>query len=149
MKSGRNCPDDLLQIFRARLRYDFDPSGCYVWRGAKSPKGYGIIGTNKDGTWKVPRIAYQIVKGAIGDGLEIDHLCFNPPCINPDHLEAVTPTINTRRGLKSKLTFEKAEEIRDLYATGAVSMRQLARAFEVPSPSIVQIVHYRQWRALA
>ena len=36
--------------------------------------------------------------GSIGDGLVIDHLCRNPRCVNPDHLEPVTTAVNTLRG---------------------------------------------------
>lgn len=37
--------------------------------------------------------------GPIPDGLVIDHLCRNPQCVNPMHLEPVTPEENTRRGI--------------------------------------------------
>ena len=43
------------------------------------------------------RFAYEQAKGAIPDGLEIDHLCRNRRCVNPDHLEAVTHQENQRR----------------------------------------------------
>lgn len=40
----------------------------------------------------------MVFKGPIAEGLQIDHLCRNPPCINPAHLEAVTPRTNNLRG---------------------------------------------------
>lgn len=45
------------------------------------------------------RVAYEIVKGPIPKGLQIDHLCRVPACINPNHLEAVTAQVNTLRGV--------------------------------------------------
>lgn len=45
------------------------------------------------------RVAYTLAVGSIPDGLEIDHLCFVPACVNPDHLEAVTGLENKRRAL--------------------------------------------------
>lgn len=44
------------------------------------------------------RIAYEILVGPIPDGLELDHLCRNPACYNPRHLEPVTHVENCRRG---------------------------------------------------
>lgn len=43
------------------------------------------------------RIAYELYKGKIPDGLTVDHLCFNRLCQNPQHLEAVTFEENARR----------------------------------------------------
>lgn len=34
--------------------------------------------------------------GPITDGLELDHLCNVPSCVNPDHLEPVTHAENMR-----------------------------------------------------
>jgi len=73
-----------------------DGSGCWPWRGASS-SGDGkmsIAGRTRRGH----RVAYEIVKGPIPDGLTIDHLCRNRRCINPEHLEAVTNRENVLRG---------------------------------------------------
>jgi len=37
------------------------------------------------------RVAYELVKGPIPEGKDLHHLCHNPPCVNPDHLQPVTP----------------------------------------------------------
>ena len=49
------------------------------------------------------RASYESAKGKIPKGYHIDHLCRNPSCINPEHLEAVSPKENSRRGLKGIL----------------------------------------------
>lgn len=73
------------------------PGGCIVWTGAKT-EGYGRI--NVEGRSSLAhRVAYLIFKGDIPDGLELDHLCRNPSCINPGHLEPVTRKVNTDRGV--------------------------------------------------
>ena len=43
------------------------------------------------------RFSYERAKGVIPEGLELDHLCRNPACVNPDHLEAVSGHENVRR----------------------------------------------------
>jgi len=70
---------------------------CWPWVAAVTHTGYGRI--NIGGTIKrAHRIAYELVKGPIPEGLELDHLCRNRACINPDHLEPVTHAVNMRRG---------------------------------------------------
>lgn len=77
-----------------------DASGdCWIWTGAKDQHGYGRIGlgTREDGIAAAHRVAYELLIGPIPAGLTIDHLCINPPCVNPDHLEAVSMEENARR----------------------------------------------------
>lgn len=71
---------------------------CWLWRGNKIPEGYGYIGTRDHGHASAHRFSYELHKGAIPDGLVIDHLCRTPACVNPDHLEAVSFHENILRG---------------------------------------------------
>lgn len=77
--------------------YIIQESGCWEWVGAVNPAtGYGQ--TWENGVCLTPhRMMYQRTKGAIPEGLEIDHLCRNRLCCNPDHLEAVTARVNIAR----------------------------------------------------
>ena len=81
---------------------------CWLWTAAKEPAGYGHF--KKDGRpHPAHRVAYEMVVGPIPDGLDLDHLCRNPSCVNPAHLEPVTPRENTRRadtvlGIRSAAT---------------------------------------------
>jgi hypothetical protein len=71
---------------------------CWLWTAARDRKGYGHFGLTSRKTVLAHRYAYQALVGEIPQGLELDHLCRNPPCINPAHLEPVTSRINALRG---------------------------------------------------
>lgn len=74
---------------------------CWLWTGSGTPTGYGQIGVNGRKQY-VHRYAYELLVGPIPEGLTIDHLCRNPPCVNPSHMEPVTQAENTRRGVPTK-----------------------------------------------
>ena len=76
-----------------------DASGdCWEWIAATNELDYGqyVPGDNKK--VKAHRFAYELLVGAIPKGLELDHLCRNHRCVNPDHLEPVTHRVNMLRG---------------------------------------------------
>jgi hypothetical protein len=80
------------------------PGGCWEWT-ASTAKGYGHfgVGGRNGSTIYAHRWAYEHLVGPIPKGLQIDHaVCQNKICVNPDHLEPVTPKENTRRYLESK-----------------------------------------------
>lgn len=75
--------------------------GCWQWVGARDRWGYPRVSVRVPG--KGPRMKmahiemYRLVVGPVPDGQQLDHLCHNEGCINPDHLEPVTPKENCRR----------------------------------------------------
>lgn len=74
-------------------------SGCHEWAGTIDKYGYGQFGTGGRTGQKVGahRWAYRHYKGPIPEGFQIDHLCRNRKCVNPEHMEAVTPRENVMR----------------------------------------------------
>src|SRR5882672_3116293 len=70
-------------------------SGCWIWT-ATLRSGYGRFWEGHLRT--AHRLAYETMVGTVPDGLELDHLCRTRCCVNPAHLEAVTRTVNMRRG---------------------------------------------------
>jgi hypothetical protein len=73
-----------------------DARGCWIFQGAPSPNGYGMIWTD-GGKRLVHRVAYELIVGVIPAGLHIDHLCRVRMCVNPAHLEPVTCRENLHR----------------------------------------------------
>lgn len=70
---------------------------CWVWTGYLSPAGYAMVKAG-DVRRAAHRVAYELLVGPIPEGLTLDHLCENPPCVNPAHLEPVTAGVNNLRG---------------------------------------------------
>jgi hypothetical protein len=79
-------------------------TGCWEFTGAVS-KGYGRVGTydretKKQRVYQAHRVVYIHLVGPISDDLVLDHLCKNRRCVNPDHLDPVTPGENTERAVE-------------------------------------------------
>jgi hypothetical protein len=72
--------------------------GCWLWTAALSTGGYGRA--YFDGrVQQAHRISYELLVGPIPEGLHIDHLCRERHCVNPSHMEPVTPGENVLRGV--------------------------------------------------
>ena len=75
---------------------DFSGS-CWEWQGNRSRWGYGKVYFGRQ-HWRAHRLLYTWLVGPIPAGLVLDHLCRNPGCVRPDHLEVVTDAQNILRG---------------------------------------------------
>lgn len=86
---------------RLASRYSKDEkTGCWVWFGTRNRKGYGCLSYQRK-YYAAHRLSYELEKGKIPQGLQIDHLCKNKSCVNPTHLEAVTLFENIRRSVRT------------------------------------------------
>ena len=70
---------------------------CWNWIGGKNSDGYGHFWLGKR-PFRSHRFVYELYRGKIPEGLDLDHLCRNRACVNPWHLEAVSTNVNTLRG---------------------------------------------------
>jgi len=89
-------------VDRIMARIVRTPDGCWNWPGAKRAGGYGHVGWHDE--TKTPRnesthrALYKHFNGEVPEGFDLDHLCRNRSCCNPEHLEAVTRRENLLRG---------------------------------------------------
>ena len=79
--------------------------GCWLWTAAKDDNGYGRFREKgRSGPAKLAHVfAYETLIGPVPEGKELDHICRNPSCVNPAHVEPVTHKVNVQRGLSGKV----------------------------------------------
>lgn len=120
-------------------------SGCWIWIGFVHRNGYGsLTPPGGDRSVLAHRYYFERHRFALGD-MSLDHVCRVRRCVNPDHLEPVTARTNVRRGLLTKLTPDAVRAIRDLYAVGAETMKQIGARFGVSAPTVHSIVRGHTW----
>lgn len=73
------------------------PNGCWLWTRSRTPRGYGHVCWDRK-VLIVHRAYLKELGSTVPDGMDVDHLCRNTSCSNPDHLEVVTHQVNTQRG---------------------------------------------------
>ena len=88
---------DLTQsdIDRFWTKVDKTPT-CWDWT-VKPDTGYGRFGA-QGRTLLAHRVAHTLAGRSIPNGLQVDHLCRNRRCVNPDHLDVVSVAENVLRG---------------------------------------------------
>ena len=107
---------------------------CHIWQGAIAVNGYGLV--RRGGVMRrAHRWAWEQVNGSIPDGLVMDHLCRNRPCVNPAHVEPVTQAENVRRGRLCRVP----EDVVDAIRSAEGSQRIIAQRFGVSQQYVSRI----------
>lgn len=73
--------------------------GCWEWTGARNARGYGVFHLTRGHQISAHRAVWIVIRGPLRDDLQLDHLCRNRACVNPDHLDPVSARENILRGL--------------------------------------------------
>lgn len=107
MPNQHTGPAEPLARFMAKVEFT---ATCWMWRGARSELGYGRFRL-PDRLVQAHRFSYEALVGPIPEGMTLDHICRNPPCVWPDHLEPVAIGENTRRGLMPEILRQRAAAI--------------------------------------
>jgi len=98
----------LYERFDVKVQREGD--GCWRWIGMLDKAGYGRIRDERGRAGEslyAHRVAHIRWKGPIPEGCEVDHLCRNRWCVNPDHLEAVPHKTNMRRGMSPTMIISR------------------------------------------
>lgn len=133
------------------------PEACWEWARSRFPNGYGQIQAHGKPT-QAHRVAWELTRGPIPDGMCVLHHCDNPPCVNPSHLWIGTHRDNNadrdqkgrhRSALGSAHGHAKLDEssvvaILRLHAKG-ISQRTLAFRYGVSTSIISEIVNGILW----
>jgi len=91
---------DVLKRFVTKFTVNPE-TGCWDWTAASRSDGYGAINT-PGRTELAHRVSFTVFVGPIPEDLQIDHLCNNRGCVNPDHLEPVSQVENLGRGARRR-----------------------------------------------
>lgn len=142
-----------------RFESKYEPvteTGCWLWTGTCNGV-YGLLSfsENKKRRWKMAhRIAYELYRGPIPQGLDALHRCDVPLCVNPNHLFLGTDKDNIqdcirkgrwnipgRRPGQKKLT---DEQIRQIRAGGSTT--RFAREFGVALTTIKRVKNGKSFK---
>lgn len=148
-------------IDRLFIGFNKELDGCWIWQGAKSHNGYGLISEKKQGktiNYRVHRLMYEINTGEqLKNDELICHKCDNPACCNPDHLfkgshdENMQDMVVKRRSSwgeknrNSKLSIDDINNIRELWENRKLSQGEIAEKFQVSKQHIWRVIHHEAW----
>lgn len=90
-------------LTRFNAKYTIDINNCWVWHASKLKNGYALFTDQNGKTVTGHRWSYQQFIGLIPNGLVVDHICRNPSCVNPNHLQAISQSNNIKRSLLVKV----------------------------------------------
>ena len=131
------------------------PDSCWEWTAARSHR-YGVFsrGGRGGGMHHAHRVSWEIANGEIPPGMVVRHICDNPPCVNPSHLQIGTHEDNMRdmaqreRGWHTRLTAVDVSAIRSLVSSG-VRHADIAIRFGTSKSNISMIATRKTWRHVA
>ena len=76
---------------------------CHIWLASKNKTGHGMFSV-MGRTMPASRYAFMMFRGEVSNHEVITQTCFNPSCVNPDHLE-----LSSKRKIGKRLTIHPAQ----------------------------------------
>ena len=173
MVQGYRPPTPVIERFLSKVIKGEHEGDCWIWTGAKNPRGYGAIGVGSRidgsrGRVAVHRFSFEFFYGEDVGNYHVLHSCHNPSCVNPAHLRMGTHQENMkdmmRAGRQPKNIGEKnpnailsscqVKEIRKRWSRHVPheedgnSSSEMAREFGVTRGAILHIVTDKSWRSV-
>jgi hypothetical protein len=122
-------------------------SPCWVWTYGHDPNGYGMKRVGRTNR-RAHVVLWEREHGPVPAGRQLDHLCRNRTCVNPDHLEPVTHAENCRRGAQAILSKDDVRVIRARIDRGEGN-QIIASDFGVTHYCISDIRRGKSWRGIS
>jgi hypothetical protein len=116
---------------------------CWKWLRPWRAKGYGEV-QYKDKRYRAHRFSYETFNGPIPSGHVVRQACTNVWCVNPAHL-LVEPEAKKSRQGNRKLTTQQVHEIKELIVVRQLSMKAIAKRYDVSPAAIYAIKSGRSW----
>jgi hypothetical protein len=135
----------LVDPIRDVLDRSLKTDDCILWPGRIGSTGYGRIGR----TGIAHRAVFEARFGPIPDGLHLDHLCRNPPCVHPDHLDPVDLMDNVARGFIARMGFDPRLTCKAGHPRTAENVRPSTGNGRACRPCARARVRERYWRKKA
>ena len=139
-------------LIRFTEKYVVDNSGCWLWTGAKTGNGYGVIWINGEYV-AAHRASYAIHIHSIGNGGQVCHKCDTPLCVNPDHLYLGSHQDNmndrNRRHRQAHGVRNAGAKLNELQVlrirASKLKTAALADLFKVSKSTICRIKKHKTW----
>lgn len=133
------------------LDMGYDTS-CWIWQANRTTSGYGLVSRAEAKSRLAHRFMYEKRHGTLPSNTSLHHLCKITLCVNPGHLQPLTPTEHVKahgfsgeRNPWAKLSNQQAAKIRSLYASGGQTYNSLALRFNVNRYTIWRILKNRSY----
>jgi len=76
---------------------------CHIWLASKNKTGHGMFSVMGK-TIPASRYSFMMYKGEVANHEVVTQTCFNPSCVNPEHLE-----LSDKRRLSKRISVNPAQ----------------------------------------